>query len=263
MEIFQYSYMVKALIIGFMLAVIIPFMGVVVVNKKISLVGDALSHVSLAGIMIGLITGITPMYTAVLICVIAGLILEYIRRKFPGYQEISTAIIMSGGIGFASVLSGFVKTAANFESYLFGSIVAIADSEFYMIIAVSLVVFVTFIYYYRDLMHISFDETGARLAGIKVERVNSIFMVLIAVTISASARTVGILIISSLMVIPVASAMKFNQGYFRTIVISSLLGIFFTMSGLVISFYLGLKPGGSIVLIGVLTLLIVLLIRKE
>ncbi|MGO1580697.1 MAG: metal ABC transporter permease [Peptoniphilaceae bacterium] len=260
MSIFEYSYMIRALIVGLVISIIIPFMGIVVVNKKISLVGDALSHVSLAGVLIGLMTGTTPILGALILCVIAALLLEFIRTKFPSYQEISTAIIMSTGIGLASILSGFVKKAANFESFLFGSIIAINTFEFYLIIGVSFFVFFTFIYLYKDLMHISFDETSARLAGVKVNRVNTIFMILIAVTISISARTVGILIISSLMVIPVACAMRFELGYLKTIILSSIFGVFFTLSGLIVSFYLGLKPGGSIVLIGILTLMIIIFI---
>lgn len=262
MELFQYSYMVRALIVGLAISVIIPFIGMVVVNKKISVIGDALSHVSLAGVMLGLMTGWTPIVGAVFTCIGASLLLEFIRKKFPGYQEIATAIIMSTGIGFASILSGFIKKAANFESFLFGSIIAISDFEFYFILCVSFVVFLVFLYLYRDLMYISFDEGSARLSGVKVDYVNTLFMTLIAVTISVSARTVGILIISSLMVIPVAAAMQFQKGYAKTMVLSSLFGVFFTLSGLVLSFYWGLKPGGTIVLIGVMTLLGILLAKS-
>ncbi|MDO5715173.1 MAG: metal ABC transporter permease [Tissierellia bacterium] len=258
MEIFQYTYMIRAMIVGLAVSIIIPFMGIVVVNKKISIIGDALSHVSLSGVMLGLITGWSPIVGAILTCILASLFLEFIRKKFPGYQEISTAIIMSTGIGIASILSGFVKTAANFESYLFGSIIAISDFEFYMILAVSLIVFLIFCYLYRDLMYISFDETSARLSGVAVDRVNTVFMILIAITISVSARTVGILIISSLMVIPVATAMQFQLNYKKTTIVSSLCGVLFTLCGLILSFYWGLKPGGTIVLIGVLTLIVVI-----
>ena len=258
MEIFQYTYMIKALIVGLVLALIIPCMGIVVVNKKISIIGDALSHVSLAGVMIGLIAGFSPILGAIITCIVASLLLEFIRKKFPSYQEISTAIIMSTGIGFASILSGFVRSAANFESFLFGSIIAITPFEFYLILIVSVIVLITFLYFFRDLMYISFDEMSAKLSGINIDRINTIFMILISITISVSARTVGILIISSLMVIPVGCAMQFNYGYIKTTLLSSLFGVIFTITGLVISFYLGLKPGGSIVLCGVLTLLIIL-----
>ncbi|MFR2891351.1 metal ABC transporter permease [Peptoniphilus grossensis] len=263
MEIFQYSYMIKALIVGAFLSIIIPCMGVVVVNKKISVIGDALSHVSLAGVMLGLITSTSPVLGALVLCVLGSLFLEYVRTKFPGYQEISSAILMSTGIGLASLFSGFVKTSANFEEYLFGSIIAIPEFDFYLILIVSLVVFILFFYLFTDLMYISFDESSARLSGVNVDRVNLIFMILIAVTISVSARTVGILIISSLMVVPVASAMQFKLGYLKTTILASFFGFIFTITGLVSSFYIGLKPGGAIVLIGVLFLTIILLIKKK
>lgn len=263
MEIFKYAYMNKALIVGLVISLIIPFMGIVVVNKKISIIGDALSHVSLAGVMIGLIMSSSPIIWAIISCVLASLLMDFIRKKFPGYEEISTAIIMSTGIGFASILSGFVKKSANFESYLFGSIIAISDFEFYLIIITSIIVFLVFLFLYRDLLYISFDETSARLSGVNVSLVNTIFMILISVTISVSARTVGILIISSLMVIPTSCALQFRRGYFKTILLSLFFGVVFTIFGIILSFYLGLKPGGSIVLVGVFTLLFILIFKNN
>lgn len=263
MEIFEYSYMNRALIIGFFLAIVIPLMGIVVVNKNMSTVGDALSHVSLSGVLLGLITGVTPVFMAVVCCVLAALFLEFIRKRFPSHQEIATAIVMSTGVGVASILSGFVKQAANFESYLFGSIIAITDSEFYLTIGISILVFLVFVHYYRDLEHISFDQMSAKLSGIDVERVNTIFMVLVAITISIASRTVGVLIISSIMVIPVACAIRLEKSYFLTTVYSVVLGIFFMMSGIISSFYLGTKPGGTIVLISIITLLIILFIKRK
>jgi len=263
MEIFEYSYMIKALIVGLAVSIIIPFMGIVIVNKKISVVGDALSHVSLAGVMLGLITSTSPVLGAIFMCILGSLFLEFVRTKFPGYQEMSSAILMSTGIGLASILSGFVKKSANFESYLFGSIIAIPNFDFYLILTVSIIVFIIFIYLFKELMYISFDEASARISEINVDKVNLIFMILIAITISVSARTVGILIISSLMVIPVACAMQFKLGYLKTTVLSSIFGVIFTVLGLFLSFYVGLKPGGTIVLIGVLFLIILLIINRK
>ncbi|WP_071027169.1 metal ABC transporter permease [Peptoniphilus raoultii] len=263
MEIFSYSYMIKAFICGFFLSLIIPLMGIVIVNKKISIIGDALSHVSLAGVMIGIFAGIQPMLGAIITCILASFFMEFIRKNFPGYQEISTAIVMSTGIGLASLMSGFIRTSYNFESFLFGSILTISNFEFYTIIILSLVIFFIFALLYRDLMYISFDESSAKLSGLKVESINRIFMFLIALTISISARTVGILIISSLMVIPVALSLQFNRGYLQSTILSSVFGIIFTLGGLFISFYLGLKPGGTIVIFGVIILIFMILLKKK
>ena len=135
--------------------------------------------------------------------------------------------------------------------------------DFYLILLVAVLVFILFSYLFTELMYISFDESSARLSGVNVDRINLIFIILIAVTISVSARTVGILIISSLMVVPVACAMQFKLGYLKTTILASSFGFIFTMLGLILSFYFGLKPGGAIVLIGVLFLIFILLIKKK
>ncbi|WBW49682.1 metal ABC transporter permease [Peptoniphilus equinus] len=263
MELFSYGYMVRALIVGVVVALIVPLMGMVVVNKNLSMVGDALSHVSLAGIILGFLLGLNMTVGALLTCVVAALFMEFVRRKFPGYGELSTAIVMSTGIGLASVLSGFVTRNVNFESLLFGSIIAIPDDEFYLILVVGVVVGALFLLFYRSLCHVAFDETSARLAGINIGFFNVLFMVLVAVTIAVSARTVGVLIISSLMVIPVACAMRFKLGYGKTVALAALFGIIFTLTGLVLSFYFSLKPGGTIVLLGVSTLVVLLFIKGK
>lgn len=266
MNIFAYDYMIRALIVGFFLSLVIPAMGVVIVNRKTSMIGDALSHVSLAGVMGGLIIGINPILGSIFACLLATFFMELIRKKFPAYGEVSTAIVMSGGVGVASLLSGFVKGAANFESFLFGSIIAITDFEFILIFLVTLVVFFSLLYFFKDLMYMSFDPISAVLSGVKADRVSSIFMILTGATVAISARTVGVLIISSLMVLPVSCAMQLGKGYGATSLFSILFGLFFTEVGIVISFYAGLKPGGTIVLLGIFTLVILFFwnfIRKK
>lgn len=263
MEIFSYPYMVRALIVGFVISLIIPLMGVVVVNKKMSIIGDAMSHVALAGVMIGSVLSFEPLLMSIILCILAGLFIELIRKRLPGYQDLSTSITMSTGVGLAAILTGFVKTKTNFESFLFGSIVAITDSEMWIVIFVSILILVLFIYFYRDLLYVSFDETSAKISGVKVEKINFLFMILVAITVSLSARTVGILIISSLMILPVACSMQFELSYFKTTLLSSILGVIFTIVGLILSFYVGLKPGGTIVLLGVLTLIIIIILTSK
>lgn len=211
MEIFNYAFMQKAFVVGILLAMVIPCIGVVIVLKRLSMIGDALSHTSLAGVAFGLIMGINPVVGAVAACIMAALGIEAIRRKLPRYSEMSIAIIMSAGIGLAGVLSGFVKNSANFNSFLFGSIVAISDMEMFLVIGVSLTVLLLFVLLYKELFYIALDERSARLAGVPVKIVNFIFTVLTAVTVSIAARTVGALIVSSMMVIPTACSMQFSK----------------------------------------------------
>ena len=234
MEMFKYAFMQRAFIVGILLAAVIPCIGIVVVCKRLSMIGDALSHTSLAGVAIGLILGINPVFTASVTCVLAALGMEGIRRKLPRFSEMSIAITMSAGIGLAGVLSGFVKNTANFNSFLFGSIVAISNEELYLVVSICMAVLLLFILFYKELFYISLDEKSARLAGVPVKMVNFLFTVLIAVTVSVAARTVGALIVSSMMVVPVACAIQLGKSYHQTVLLAVILDVVIQLGGRVI-----------------------------
>lgn len=262
MEIFQYAFMQRAFIVGIILAVIIPCIGVVVVLKRLSMIGDALSHTSLAGIAAGLLLGINPIIGAIFVSIISALSIEYIRKRMPQYAEISIAIIMSAGIGLAGVLSGFVKNSASFDSFLFGSIVAISKFEVYMILSIGILVLLTFIFLYKELFYVSMDEKAARLAGIPVNGVNFIFTILTAITVSIAARTIGALIVSSMIVVPVALGMQIGKSYKQTVIYSIIAAVISMVGGLFISYYGEIKPGGTIVLVGIILLMIVGIFKR-
>lgn len=258
LEILQYDFMRRALIAGLLLAIIIPCIGTVVVFKRLSMMGNALSHVSLAGVAAGLILGINPVLGAIAVSVAAALSIEVIRKKLPRFSELSIAIVTSAGIGLAGVLSGFVSNSANFNSFLFGSIVAVGSFDQLLIVIVSIIVISVFLLLYKELFYIALDEASARLAGVPVKVVNFIFTILTAVTVSVAARTVGALVVSSLMVVPVACAMQIGRSYRQTIWLSVLFAVGFTITGLVLAFYQDLRPGGTIVLVGVLVLILII-----
>jgi zinc transport system permease protein len=260
LEIFRYGFMNNAFIVGILIAVIIPCIGVVVVLKRLSATGDALSHASLAGVAAGLAFGVNPIFSAVIFTVMAALGIERIRKSIPKYGEISTAVIMSVGVGLAAIFSGFAKSA-NFNSFLFGSIVAITPFELYLVIGLSIVVLTLFIFLFRALFYMTFDEESAKLAGIPVTLVGGVFTILTAVTISISARVVGALVVSSMMVLPVAVSMQMAKSYKQTVLYSVLFSVFFVVAGLFLSYYLDLKPGGTIVMTGVVTLIVTLCVK--
>jgi len=259
LEILQYGFMQRAFLVGILLAVIIPCIGVIVVFKRLSLIGDALSHTSLAGVALGLIIGINPIIGAMAASLLAAFSIEAIRKKIPRYSELSIAIVLSVGVGLAGVLSGFVKNAANFNSFLFGSIVAISDFETALVVGISILVFLAFIFLYKELFYIAFDEQAAELSGVPVRLVNTIFTILTAVTVSVASRTVGALIVSSLMVVPVATAMVMARSYKQTVIWSVIYAVAATIIGLFVSYYAEIKPGGTIVLTAVALFLLALL----
>ena len=256
MSIFEYPFMQRAFLVGILLALIIPCVGIVIVLKRLSMIGDALSHTSLAGVAAGLLFNINPAA-----CVAAAFGIEAIRKKLPRYAEMSIAIILSAGVGLAGVLSGFVRSAASFNSFLFGSIVAISDGELYTVAVVSGIIVLAFLFLYKELFYLALDERAARMSGIPVGIINSVFTVLIAVTVSIAARTVGALIVSSMMVVPVACGMQLGRSYKQTVLWSIAFAEGFTVGGLFLSYYGGLKPGGTIVLLGVACLLLLLILK--
>ncbi len=258
----EYLFMQRALLAGILLAVIIPCIGMVVVLKRLSMIGDALSHTSLAGVAGGLVMGVNPILGAVVATILAALGIEAVRKRIPQYAELSIAIIMSAGIGLAGILSGFVKNASNFNSFLFGSIVAISDFELLLVVLISAAVMLAFLLLYKELFYLALDERSARLAGVPVKTVSFLFTILTAVTVSVAARTVGALVVSSLMVLPVACAMQLKQSFQKTLLYSVCFAVFFTVAGLILAYYARLKPGGTIVLLGVVTLLAILLCRS-
>ncbi len=258
----EYLFMQRALLAGVLLAVIIPCIGIIVVLKRLSMIGDALSHTSLAGVAGGLVMGVNPILGAVVATILAALGIEAVRKRIPQYAEMSIAIIMSAGIGLAGVLSGFVKNAANFNSFLFGSIVSISDFELLLVVAISVAVMLAFLLLYKELFYLALDERSARLAGVPVKTVSFLFTILTAVTVSIAARTVGALVVSSLMVIPVACAMQLRKSFRTTLFFSIGFAVFFTVAGLFIAYYARLRPGGTIVLLGVITLIILLAVRS-
>lgn len=257
---FKYEFMKRALIVGFFLSIIIPLIGTVVVNRRTSTIGDALSHTTLSGIFLGVLLGFNPIIGGIIISIFSAFSIEYFREKFPKNGDMATAIIMSFGIGLASILSDFITAAQNFESFLFGSIISITNKDIIMIVSLSLVVILAYIYTFYGLLFISIDKTSARLSKVNIKLNNYLFTLILAVTIAISARIVGILIISSLMILPVASAMLIGKNYKQTVFISVIFGMIYFFLGLVLSNLFKLKPGGSIILTSVFGLLIVIFI---
>ena len=171
---------------------------------------------------------------------------------------------MSAGIGLTAVLSGFITNGStNINSFLFGSIVAINDFELYLTIGLGIAVIITSILLYKELFFVTFDEEAAKLAGVPVGGINLVLMLLTAVTVSVASRIVGALMISSLLVIPVAAAMMIAKSYKQTIWWSIAFAEFFTVAGLFISYYLDLRPGGSIVLLGVVFLIVIMVCTSK
>ena len=251
-----YRFMQIAFITCLLLGLIIPLVGSTAVFKRLSSSGDALAHSSLAGIAIGLVSGMSPLITSIFTCVIAFLIIELLRKKFNKYSEIGVAIVLSASIGLAGILSSYTK-ANNFDAYLFGSILLIDDLEFYLTIGLFLIVTTFFILFYKQIFSILYSPEESKVSGIKVNLINFIMDILLSVTIAISSKIVGSLVVSSLVVLPTAIALLLKKSYKITMISSVFFSISSMQIGLTIAYYLNWKPGATIVITAIIFLLII------
>ncbi|MFZ5642005.1 MAG: metal ABC transporter permease [Bacillota bacterium] len=259
MDIFDYSFMRYALITGMLVGVVCPVVGLFVALKRLSLISEALSHVCLSGVAAGLLMGTHPVLTASLFSVSGAFLIEAIRNRYKTYPELAIAIILSTGVAGGAILLGLGKGLnANFMSYLFGSIITVSLSDVVIIAASAIIILSLIRLFYKELFMITFDEEASVVAGLPVGLITVGFTALTALTIAISIKIVGILLVSSLMVLPVATALKMAKSFKGALFFSVAVAELSVITGLLASFYLNLVPGGVIIMASVLLLVLAL-----
>lgn len=263
MEFLTYEFMQRALVAGCIIAIICPLIGSFLILKRLAMIGDALAHVSMAGIAAGLILGINPTITALVTATTASLLIDFLRKNFKKYDEISIAIIMAAGLGAGIILITIGGSdTANIMSYLFGSIIAITSLDLITIALVALFVFILTMLLFNKLFYITFDEEAARIRGISIEKINLIFILLTSLTIVISIKVTGILLTSALITVPVATSFQIAQSFRGTVLYSILFAQISVFSGLIAAFYLDWPPGGTIILTALFLLLLTISWKK-
>lgn len=262
-EIFQYSFMLRALGAGILVALVLPVLGSFLVSRRYSLIADSLAHVSLAGVGAGLLLGFAPTYAALPVTVAGALLLEWLRRNGRISGEVSLAILMSSGLAVAVVLAGLSNTSnVDFSSYLFGSIATTSSADLIALACVAIIVLGSVIYNYRALLHISFSEDSAQVSGKKVIFLNYMLVALTAAIVVLGLRIVGGLLIGALLIMPVVAAAQLARSFIQTIFLAVSFALIAVISGLMISFYAGIAAGGAIVLSALVILILSLIWRK-
>jgi zinc transport system permease protein len=255
-EILQYSFMQRAILSGVAVAVTCSVVGLFLVLRRQSLFGDALSHAAFGGIAIGLLTSTYPIWTALVVSVLSSLGVTKLRQSTKIPPDAAVAVMLSSGLAIGIVLIGLTGGfSLNLESFLFGSILLISLQDQIMILLLSAAVIVIIFKFYRQLVYITFDENQAKVSGINVTALNYLFIGLASLAVIASLRLVGVLLISSLIVIPNITAMMFGKGFKKTMMISIIIGVSSVLGGIVISYILNLAPGGTIVILSIAILL--------
>lgn len=258
----EFEFVRRTFLVGLMLAAAIPLIGVIMVNRRTSMMADALSHSSLAGVALGLIAGFNPVVGAIIISVVGAFLIEGIRKKWPQYGDLATAVTLSAGLGLAVILSDLAPSGRTFDSYLFGSITVVTQFDLILTAIVFVLVVFTSIVFYGSYLDIAVDPNLARLSGTRVDILNAIFTALAAVTVALAAKVVGALLVVSLMVLPVATALILCRSYKQAMLTSVGLGIVHMVIGLSVSYTNDIRPGGAIVMSAVVGILLAFIARK-
>jgi len=245
--------MQRAFIVGLSLAILTSVLGSFIVLKRYAMLPDALSHIALLGVGIGLVTHSSPVYVPIIVALLAGIAIEYLRYKKRLYSDAILSIFLSGALAMAIILinlsDGF---NASLFSYLFGSITAVSDEETKLTLSFTIFSLILLFGSYRKLLFATLDEDSAKASGIEVFGLNIMLVILSAITVALSMRIVGILLIGALMVLPISTSLLYKENFFKTILMAILFSLISVISGLFISFYFAISSGASIVLVALI-----------
>ena len=259
MNLFAYDFMVRALIGVTLTGLIAPAIGIYLVQRRLSLIGDGLGHVALTGVGVGLLFHQQPVLTAVIVAALGAVAIELVRERGRTSGDVALAILFYGGIsgGVALVSMSDHAGSANLVSYLFGSPLTASNQDLYVTAALAAGVLAVTLVLRPWLFAVCHDEEYARVSGVPVRALNLALAIAAAVTVTAAMRTVGLLLVSALMVIPVATAQRVSRGFTATMVGAMVLGVLASAGGLWASWQLDSAPGATIVLVAIAGFVIV------
>jgi zinc transport system permease protein len=263
-ELFQYGFVARAFEAGLIVAIIAPLIGIFLVLRRYSLIADALSHISLAGVALGLLLNVNPLITALIASVVSSVFIERLRLSKKVYGDTALALFLSGSLALAIVIIGFAHGASvDLFSYLFGSIVTVTESNIATIAVIGIIVIASIVLFYKELVFVTFDEVGAQVSAIPTRLINTVLIMLAAVTVALSIPIVGVLLISALLIIPVTAALQFHVSFKKTIMIAECISIFSVLSGIVASYYFNTSTGATIVLIAIILFGLIYLLKRK
>ncbi len=249
LELLQFDYVQRALLAGLVVAVICSFLGVFVVLKRLSLIGDTLSHTAFAGVALGAFLNFTPILTALVVTVFSAMGITKVKRAAKVSGDAALAVFFSAGLAVGIVLISLTpRFTINLSSLLFGSILLVSWEDLWVIVGIGVVTIATILILFKELFYMTFDEDLARASGIPVAFLNYLLSILTGTMIVAAMRIVGILLVSAMLVIPTLSSIQISRSFKETFALATVFALTSVFLGLIVSLYANVAPGGSIVL---------------
>lgn len=253
LEYLQYGFIQRALIAGCFVGLLCSMLGVLLVLRRLSLIGDGLAHVTFGSVAIGLVFKVYPLYISIPVVMLSSLGILKLTEKARIYGDAAIGVVSSlgiaGGIILASVSGGF---NVDLFSYLFGNILAVSDAEVVISVVLSLLVLLLIYLYYHELFSITFDEESARASGIRTGKINAMLVLLTAMTVVLAMNVVGIMLVSALLILPAVTALQLARGFAHAMLIAALTGVCSVVAGVFGSLMLNLPTGATIVMVNLL-----------
>ncbi|MGV4984789.1 metal ABC transporter permease [Streptomyces sp. NPDC001709] len=251
MYLLNYDFMQRALLAAVLVGITAPAIGIYLVQRRQALLGDGIGHVAMTGVGLGFLLSTSPVWMATAVSVLGAVLMELIRWYGRTRGDIALAMLfyggMSGGVMLINLTPG--GSTANLTSYLFGSLATVSQSDVTAICELAALVLLVTLGLRRQLFAVSQDEEFARVTGLPVRALNLLTAVTAAVTVTVAMRVVGLLLVSALMVVPVAAAQQLSRSFTATLVIAVAIGVAVTVSGTITSYYQDVPPGATIVLL--------------
>lgn len=255
-DLLSHPFMIRALIAAAVTGLAAPTIGTYLVQRRLALLGDGLGHVAVTGVAIGLLTGTSPTWVAVVVAIIGAVAIEVIRERGHTNGDVALALLFYGGLAGGVLITGLAgQSASTLQTFLFGSVTSVSSADVLTTMVLAVVVVALCVGLAPQLSAIAQDPEFARVAGVKVRAYNVLVAVLAAVTVTVAMRTVGLLLVSALMVVPVATAQQLTRSFRGTLAMAMVLGLGAALGGLLLAAYLSLDfdanvaPGPSIVLL--------------
>ena len=260
--IFAYPFMYKALVAGVLVAVLAGLLGVFLVLRQMSLLGDGLAHVSFAGVAVGLAAGLYPPAFALLFAIVGAIAIYVLRERRIVKGDTAIGLLLTGGLATGlMVISRGQGFGASMNNYLFGQILAIEDRDLYVVVGVGVVLVVLLIAFYKEFFSMTFSEETSKVTGLPVAMLNVVFMALTAATIVVASRVVGVLLVSALLIAPAATALQWARGFRIALLLSVLLGVTSVVVGLLLALQ-GFAAGASIAATSIAFFLVTLAVKN-
>ena len=262
-EPFSYGFMFRSLMVAILVGLMLPLLGAYVINRNLGFMGDAIAHASLPALVVGLLIGVNIVIAAIPAAIIIALMIGYLISRSKIGEDTAIGIIFSSlfALGFI-LLSIFKEVALDVEDLLFGQILGVSNLDVSITLILSVIVIITLLIFYKQFLFVSFDPTGAKVAGLRVKLLDNIFLVVLSLAIIASLQSVGIILVLSMLITPAAAAKLLMKSFHGAMIVGSVFGIIASMSGLYLSYYLDFPSGPSMALAATLIFLIVLILRR-